>query len=129
MSVNIIPVAIGLLLTVIAVIIILYNIVYLISSQKTKGVVVRMVSFTGGDSTKYSPVFQFKTTDGRTIEVEDSQASTPPRFHVGEQVDVLYNPQNPSRARLGKNLFFTPLFLGGIGLCFICVGSIVLMLK
>ena len=131
MKIGIIFPAVGLLLIAIAVIILIRTILFLIRSQKVKGTIVRMAYYSNSKGSSYNPVFSFTTTDGRTIEAEDSLGSNPPQFRVGQSVNVLYDPNNPNRARINKwsNLYFVPLLLGGMGLCFSCVGSAFLVIK
>ena len=52
--------------------------------------------------------------------IQDGLASNPPRFQVGQEIDVLYESGNPQKARINKwmNLYFAPLLLGGMGLIF-----------
>lgn len=39
---------------------------------------------------------------GGKITVEGRLGSAPPAYHVGEEVAVLYDPENPSNARMGE---------------------------
>src|SRR5580698_4095219 len=64
-----------------------------------EGVVTQLIA--NGDashSVAYAPVFKFTTPDGRQHTVQSGAASNPPGFTVGEQVSVLFNPQNPEAA-------------------------------
>ncbi len=120
---------VGLLLVVIAVFILMRTRSFIGSSQEVKGKVVRNVYRSSSDGGGYAPVFGFTTIDGRYIEVEDKLESNPPQFREGEVLDILYDPQNPSRARVKKwmNLYFTPLLLGGMGVVFGGVGVVLLI--
>jgi 4-amino-4-deoxy-L-arabinose transferase-like glycosyltransferase len=53
----------------------------------------------------YSPVVEF-TADGQTYTFESSNASDPPRYKVGEQVTVVYLPENPQRAEVEGGSFW-----------------------
>lgn len=119
----------GLLLVVIAVFILMRTRSFIGSSQEVKGKVVRNVYRSSSDGGGYAPVFGFTTIDGRYVEVEDKLESNPPQFREGEVLDILYDPQNPSRARVKKwmNLYFTPLLLGGMGVVFGGVGVVLLI--
>ena len=104
---------------------------FMASAQQTKGTVIRMVSSSGSDGISYAPVFQFKSINGATIEVAEKLYSNPPQFKTGQEVDILYDPQDPQHARVNKgfNLYFTPALLGGMGLLFFGVGIILLFIK
>jgi hypothetical protein len=120
---------VGLLLVAIAVFIFVRTRSFIGSSQEVKGKVVRNVYRSSSDGGGYAPVFGFTTIDGRYVEVEDKLESNPPQFREGEVLDILYDPQNPSRARVKKwmNLYFTPLLLGGMGVIFGGVGVVLLI--
>lgn len=47
----------------------------------------------------YSPIVEF-AVDGQTYTFTDSNASDPPRFQVGDEVEVQYNPNNPTVAEV-----------------------------
>lgn len=85
------------------------------------GTVVELVRHSdseGGDS--YSPVVEFTLPSGRTVRFEENISSNPPSHRVGESVDVFYNPENPSDARINSTftLWFGPGLLVGMGFCF-----------
>ena len=122
---------VGLLLVAISVFIFVRTRSFIGSSQEVKGKVVRNVYRSSSDGGGYAPVFGFTTIDGRYVEVEDKLESNPPQFREGEVLDILYDPQNPSRARVKKwmNLYFTPLLLGGMGVIFGGVGVILLIFE
>jgi hypothetical protein len=96
-------------------------------AEAAKGTVTDMVyRRNSSDSTSggYSAVYQFKTLDGQTIVKQDSLLSNPPRFKVGQEIDILYEPGNPNKASINTwmSLYFLPALLGGIGLIFGGVG-------
>jgi hypothetical protein len=101
---------------------------FISSSQQVKGTVTQMIYIDDSDGGGYSPVFRFRTLDGRDVEVTEKLISNPPQFKVGQIIDVLYDPENPSRARVKKgfNLYFVPILLGFLGLLFGCVGVILI---
>lgn len=47
----------------------------------------------------YSPIVEFRV-GGQTYIFESSNASDPPRYDEGDQVEVLYDPSNPDRAEI-----------------------------
>lgn len=100
---------------------------FLNAAQKTQGVITQMIyrrSSKGGGS--YLPEYSFKTLEGQQITVRDNLSSNPPMFQVGQQIEVLYDPQNPQNARINKwmNLYFLPALFGFLGITFDCVGII-----
>jgi Protein of unknown function (DUF3592) len=71
------------------------------------------------ESTLYAPVFAFTTQDGRTQSVTSGVYSHPADYHVGDRVTVLYNPAEPSSARIDSfwQTWFLPAFLAVMGAC------------
>jgi hypothetical protein len=61
---------------------------------------------------------------GQVVEVTDRMSSNPPQFKEGQIIDVLYDPDNPNKARINKwfNLYFVPMLLGFLGLVFGGIG-------
>ena len=55
---------------------------------------------------------------------QDSLSSNPPRFKVGQDINVLYEPGNPNKAYINNwmSLYFLPALLGGLGVLFGGVG-------
>ncbi len=102
---------------------------FLGTAEKAQGTVIRMVYTRDSDGGGgYSPVYSFRTISGQTIEIHDNMSSNPPQFKEGQIIDVLYDPQNPNKARINKwfNLYFVPLLLGFLGLIFGGVGIAIL---
>lgn len=98
---------------------------FLGTAQKAQGTVIRMVYSSDSDGGGgYSPVYTYRTMSGQVIEVTDSMFSNPPQFKEGQMIDVLYDPENPGRARINKwfNLYFVPLLLGFLELVFGGIG-------
>ena len=102
--------------------------IFIGKAQEAKGTVIQMVysrtSSSSGSGGGYAPVYQFRTLDGQSIVIQDSLSSNPPRFQVGQEIDVLYESGNPQKARINKwmNLYFAPVLLGCMGLIFGGVG-------
>ena len=95
-------------------------------AQKTKGKVIQLVYFPGENGGGYAPMYQFRTLDGQSIEILDELTANPPRFQVGQEIDVLYESGNPEKAHINKwlYLYFEPIVLGGMGLIFVLMGLI-----
>jgi len=77
-------------------------------AQKVIGAVikVRKVPFENRDT--FSPVVRFTTRDGRALSFTDPISRYPAEFEVGERAQVLYNPQNPHKARREEAFRFVP---------------------
>ena len=88
---------------------------FLSTAQMAPGTVVDMVPSSSGETV--APAVEFVTADGQPIRFVSSTSSNPPSYHVGEKVEVLYQPTAPRSACL--NSFFSlwggPAILGGIG--------------
>jgi hypothetical protein len=122
---------VGALLLVIGIIIWINTRMFAARAQQVKGTVDHMKYRHDSDGVSYAPVFQFKTLSGESIQVAEMVYSNPPQFHAGQVVDILYDPQNPKRARInkGSNLYFVPLLLAGMGLLFFGIGAVLLIIK
>jgi hypothetical protein len=91
--------------------------------QRAEGTVVALRH----TSRSYRPVVQFAPNGGAPVRFESEIGSSPPAFQVGEYVEVLYAPGNPSDALIDSFFqiwFFqalaafiaTPFALTGLGL-------------
>lgn len=72
----------------------------------------------GKTSVSYRSVVTFKTPEGREILFTDKMGSSSPMEQVGDEVDVLYMPDNPGGAMINRgwmNWLFPGIF-SGIGL-------------
>lgn len=65
----------------------------------------------------YAPVVRFLGPGGRVIEFTESVSSKPARHRVGEQVKILYRPEDPTRARVAStlNLYLLTIIFAVIG--------------
>ena len=86
-------------------------------SQRADGTVIRLVpiQFQADDRAKVAPVVEFHIGDERH-EFQSWLSTSPPQFDVGEKVVVLYDAQNPERARIESfvTLWLFPVVFGGI---------------
>ena len=120
---------VGFILAALAVFFWLRTHAFLGTAQKARGTVIRLVySYSPEGGGGYSPVYTFRTMSGQVVEVTDSLSSNPPQFKEGQIINVLYDPENPNRARINKwfNLYFVPLLLGFLGLIFGGIGIAVI---
>jgi hypothetical protein len=88
------------------------------SGQSTTGIVVSLHESYSEDRSccVYTPVVEFDHS-GQTYTFQSSLATSPPRYQVGEQVSVLYHPDNPELADIEGTFTSSPLFpAAGLGL-------------
>jgi hypothetical protein len=71
--------------------------------ETTTGTVVRLEesSDSEGGCCVYSPVVEFEA-GGQAYSFEGDNASDPPAYKVGEQVEVIYHPADPATAQINK---------------------------
>ncbi len=127
LTVGIVFSLVGGLLALIGVFLFIRTRIFIGKAQAVKGTVIQMVySRTSSSSSSggYAPVYQYKTLDGQSFVMQDNLSSNPPRFQVGQEIDVLYESENPQKARINKwmNLYFAPVLLGVLGLIFGGIG-------
>jgi hypothetical protein len=106
-------------------------------SIKTDGIVVDLVrshsirsrpTVSGSSSRKlrrgYSPVVEFTTESGDTVEFVSSTSSNPPDFTEGELVEVFYDPKSPRKAKINSflTLWAGTIIVGFLGLNFSAIG-------
>jgi hypothetical protein len=75
-------------------------------------------------STTYAAVVEYRGLDGQTGKFVDPFGSSPPTYHEGETVGVLYSPENPREARIdrGRANQWVPVLLGCLGFLFASLG-------
>jgi Protein of unknown function (DUF3592) len=68
----------------------------------------------------YYPVVKYRTAAGDQRTLYGNTGSSPPSYRVGEAVDVLYDPTNPSDARIAGffSIWLVPLIAGVLGWLF-----------
>ena len=98
---------------------------------ETKGIVVQLNwDYDEGVAHAY-PVFQFiNQNTGEEITAQGSSGSNPPDYHVGQEVDILYNPENPYDVKVNSfwDIWGGPIILAGLGFVFLTVGLVNLAL-
>jgi hypothetical protein len=101
---------------------------FIADSSRAAGSVVEMQTRQDSEGdTLFYPVVEFTTADGEIVRFRSSTGSNPPRFEVGEEVEVLYDPLLPENARVSSfvDLWLFPTILlafGGIFLLFGLIG-------
>lgn len=91
----------------------------------TTGTIIEIDSKHDDDTTLYTPIASFQTTDGQTLTVRSRVSSSYTSFSVGDKVEILYDPAKPSEARLATvgNQWLPTIFLIPFGLIFSLVGG------
>jgi len=94
-------------------------------SIETKGIVIELLMSHSDNSIMYSPLVQFTDSKGMQIEFSSSTRSNPPRYSVNEEVDVIYNPEFPNKAKIKSffSLWGGVTILGILGLVFFAIGG------
>lgn len=98
---------------------------FVVTSVKAPGTV---TSFIRSSKVHY-PVVKFTPSSGDPITFESNSGSNPPAFKQGQQVEVLYNPQQPSSAMINSwgELWLLPIIFTAMGSLFLLIGGIALM--
>jgi len=94
-----------------------------ITSQGTVVDLLESIS-SSNNSIMYNPLVNFIDEKGNSIEFSSSSGSNPPSYTIGEQVEVLYNPEFPNDAKI--NGFFSiwggAIITGILGVVFFSIG-------
>lgn len=59
------------------------------------GKVIGLEANDSDDGVTYAPIVRYETQEGRTVKFTSNYSSNPPSYKKGDEVDVLYNPQDP----------------------------------
>ena len=70
------------------------------TAAQTSGTIVDIHASTDSDRTTYKPEFEYTDAAGDTHRVVSSWSSNPPAYHVGDPVQVLYDPKTPSYGQI-----------------------------
>ena len=91
-------------------------------ADRAAGTVIELRSEVSDGDEVFYPVVRFTTAEGRSVEFVSSSGSSPPSESVGDEVEVLYDPDDPNDAQLSGffHLWLWPLVLGPLGLIFGC---------
>jgi hypothetical protein len=76
------------------------------------------------DSNVYYPLVKFQTENGKEIKFKSSFGTNPPAYQVGEEVSIIYLPDNPNKAQINSfwSLWFLSILLLGMGTVFTAIG-------
>ena len=97
-------------------------------AQKATGVVIKVKKITFENRDTFSPVIRFTTSDGRALSFTHPVYSYPPEYKVGDQADVLYDPQDPHKAHAVKkvsDLFLPAKLFGMAGTALLAAGILI----
>lgn len=73
---------------------------FLDDAESTTGEVIELVERRGSEGgSVFAPKVRFQDQAGENYEVTSSSASSPPKYHVGEEIEILYNPERPQEFR------------------------------
>lgn len=110
------------------------NSIFKESSISTKATIIELIkgSSTSGSSTTriYTPVFTYKDESGKEYKHKSKYSSSTPAGNIGDQIDVLYNPENPNDVKIDtwfSNWGVTTI-LGGLGTANFLVGFVFLVI-
>lgn len=117
---------IGVVLLVAAAVTSVLELRFLARAERAPGTVIDVSRHTDSEGTvTFRPVVRFTIETGETIEFVSSSGSSVASKSVGDQVEVLYDPDDPKDAELSD--FFSvwgfPVILGGLGVVFTAVSA------
>lgn len=95
------------------------------NGERAKARVLELISTRGSDGTTYRPLFGFVTKANQVKQFEYDVSASPPDWKVGEEADVIYDPDRPERARLIGywGLFIASIILAAVAAPFLVIGS------
>ncbi|MEE3715412.1 DUF3592 domain-containing protein [Tumidithrix elongata RA019] len=107
---------IGIILLAVAVKMLFDTYAFLDKAILTRGRVLELDTRSSTDSDgdlsySYYPVVEFTNSRGNLVQFTSTLGRNPPGFYQGQEVEVLYNPQNISSARIAT---FGEIWLGTI---------------
>lgn len=103
---------------------------FLEEAVSVQGTVVALAKKRSEDSVTYRPVVEFVTGNGEEVEFTSTMGTNPPRFSVGEQVEVLYLPAEPGDAKINDfaDLWWMTIGMAGMGIPFFAVGALIFLI-
>lgn len=120
--------AVGVVALLVSAGVLVWTIQFVARAERATGTVTEVVRETDseGDDVFY-PVVRFTTPEGAEIEFKSSSGSAPASHSEGDQVDVLYDPDDPDDARLSGffDLWLFPIVGLALGAGFIAVSLFV----
>ena len=121
MNTGLIFLAIGIVILIITAKIRLNTLAFLAKAISTKGRVINLEERASNDddgrySYSYYPVVEFSYSRGRTKQFVSKLGRNPPAFKVGQEVTVMYDPNNVESAKIGTfgELWLFTVILGSL---------------
>ncbi|MCF4970609.1 DUF3592 domain-containing protein [Nostoc sp. CMAA1605] len=116
---------IGSILLVVGIVLTLKTRSFVATSVITQGTVIDFKR----RSKVYYPVVEFTPSSGDTTVFEANSGSSTPEFQMGQQVEILYSPQQPNDAVIHSwlNLWLLPATFTGMGAIFFLIGGVALL--
>src|SRR5436190_12450367 len=123
--------AIGLVPASLGSLIFLRRLRFLRTACMTFGVVEKVTLVHLVDGHAYQPKITFIALAGGKVQLPSVGMSNPPRFRVGQEVPVVYDPSNPYRARIRSfaSLWFASLLFGGLGSLFFLIALVLMLIN
>lgn len=90
----------GIILLVVSLAIFRGSLAFIKNSNKTIGTVAKLERIDDGETITYKPIFKFKTHTNQECVYRHISSSSPANWYVGEEATIVYDPVNPSNARL-----------------------------
>lgn len=120
--------SIGLLFLLVTVILFFRLLALLAQGNNAEGTVIRLVE--DEEDHMFAPVVQFTTSNGKTAEFTHPIFENPP-YKIGQTVQVLYNRNDPGKAKIRtfSSMYLLPLVLGILGAGFVAAGIFLFQLN
>jgi len=102
----------------------LQKLAYVSKTKIVSGTIVRTAETDFRNSHYYIPIVDFTALDGQTQEFKSKTMDSPAKYKIGDKVDVIYDPANPTDAEINYplNIWSEPGSTAIIGLLFIFIG-------
>jgi hypothetical protein len=99
---------------------------FLAHAQQGQGEVLALEESRSQNGTSYHPVVGFQTWNGERVEFRSATGSSSRSYRVGQSVPILYDPANPSDARIHgfMHVWLLTGILGFMGAVFTIVGGV-----
>ena len=114
----VIIITVGILFLSIGVFIFYEDYTFLKKSQSATGIVVDLEYTLEVGRRVYYPIVNFTTEKNESITFRGRTGSTPPQYKIGDEVPVIYDPDNPYNARIYSAYYWV------IPIVFVVVGSL-----
>jgi len=104
---------------------------FLKDAVAAEGSVIELVRSKSTDTVTYSPIVEFKTKSGLSVEFQSSTGSNPASYFVGEKVGVLYIYSSPNSAKINSfsSLWGASVAVGVFGGIFFIIGLSLLIFE